>query len=51
MPRIAGQHSAYLMQQLEAFKSGARAGTAMNRHTWDMTLEQMQKLSAYLANN
>lgn len=50
-PRIAGQQGSYLAQQLEAFKSGARGATAMDRHTWDMSLEQMQALSEYLANN
>jgi len=50
-PRIAGQHRAYLMQQLADFNSAGRIGVAMNRHTWDMTLQQMQELSEYLANN
>ena len=50
-PRIAGQHGHYLQQQLEAFKLGARGGNAMNRHAWDMTLERMQELAEYLANN
>ena len=50
-PRIAGQHGAYLMRQLGPSIPSARAGTAMNHHTWDMTLEQMQEVSAYLANN
>ena len=50
-PRIAGQHGVYLMQQLADFSSTGRVGVAMNRHTWDMTLQQMQELSAYLSNN
>lgn len=50
-PRIAGQHGAYLMAQLSAFNSTGRTGTVMNRHTWDMTQQQMAELSAYLSNN
>lgn len=50
-PRITGQHGAYLMQQLSAFNSAGRRGTVMNRHTWDMTQQQMDQISAYLSNN
>ena len=49
-PRLAGQHEVYLRQQLQAFKSGARASTEMNRHAWDLTLQQTMDLMAYLAN-
>jgi cytochrome c553 len=50
-PRIAGQHGDYLIGQLQAFMLTARIGTPMNHHTWHMTPEQMQALSAYLSNN
>ena len=51
MPRLAGQHETYLRQQLQAFRSGARASTEMNRHAWDLTQQQILDLMAYLANN
>jgi cytochrome c553 len=50
MPRLAGQHEDYLRQQLLAFRSGARASTEMNRHAWDLTLQQTMDLMDYLAN-
>ena len=50
-PRIAGQHRTYLMQQLADFNFAGRPGTVMNRHTWDMTQQQMGELAAYLSNN
>jgi len=49
-PRIAGQHQDYLARQLQAFMLTTRVGTPMNHHTWDMTSEQMQQVSEYLAN-
>ena len=51
VPRIAGQHATYLMNQLEAFSGASRKGEPMNRHTWDMTLGQMQAVSDYLSND
>ena len=51
MPRLAGQHEVYLRQQLQAFKSGTRASTEMNRHAWELTQQQITNLMAYLANN
>jgi cytochrome c553 len=50
-PRLAGQHEVYMRQQLQAFKSGARASTEINRHAWDLKLQQTLDLMAYLANN
>ena len=49
-PRLAGQHETYLRQQLQAFKSGARASTEMKRHAWDLTQQQILDIMAYLAN-
>lgn len=49
-PRLAGQREIYLRQQLQAFKSGARASTEMGRHAWDLTPQQILDLMAYLAN-
>jgi cytochrome c553 len=48
VPRISGQHANYLMAQLNAFSRSERSGTSMNHHAWDMTLEQMRNVTAYL---
>ncbi len=50
-PRIAGQREDYLVGQLQAFSVTARVGSPMNHHAWDMTLDQIRALSAYLAHN
>jgi cytochrome c553 len=49
-PGIAGQHADYLTRQLNSFMSSKRISVPMNRHTWDMTMDQASELSAYLAN-
>jgi cytochrome c553 len=49
IPRLAGQHQAYLARQLEAFASMARANEIMHENSKDLTDEQISEVSAYLA--
>jgi cytochrome c553 len=51
IPRLVGQHEDYLRLQLQAFRSGARSSTEMNRHAWELSLQQIQNLMDYLAAN
>ena len=48
-PRLAGQHSAYLLAQLKAFRSNERDNAVMHSNVQNMTDEQMQQIAAYLA--
>jgi cytochrome c553 len=49
IPRLAGQHQAYLARQLEAFQSMARANEIMHENSKDLTAEQISEVTAYLA--
>jgi cytochrome c553 len=49
-PRLAGQHKAYLLEQLSAFTIAARIADPMNHHVWVMTDQQAQAVAAYLGN-
>jgi cytochrome c553 len=49
IPRLAGQHQAYLARQLEAFASMARANEVMHESSKDLTPEQISEVTAYLA--
>ena len=49
IPRLAGQHQAYLARQLEAFASMARANEIMLENSKDLTAEQISEVTAYLA--
>jgi len=49
IPRLAGQHRAYLARQLEAFASMARANEVMHENSKDLTAEQISEVTAYLA--
>jgi cytochrome c553 len=49
IPRLAGQHPAYLARQLEAFASNARANVIMHRNSKDLTAVQISEVTAYLA--
>jgi cytochrome c553 len=49
IPRLAGQHQAYLARQLEAFASMARANEIMHENSKDLTAEQISAVTAYLA--
>jgi len=49
IPRLGGQHQAYLARQLEAFASMARANEIMHENSKDLTAEQISEVTAYLA--
>ena len=49
IPRLAGQHQAYLARQLEAFQSMARANEVMHENSKDLTPQQISEVTAYLA--
>lgn len=48
VPRLVGQHKAYLRLQLQAFGMAARIADPMNHHVWVMTPEQADAVAAYL---
>lgn len=48
-PRIAGQHAAYLIQQLEAYKEGARKSPIMSGIASALTDDEIQNLAEYMA--
>ena len=50
IPRLAGQHKAYLQMQLQAFAVAARIADPMTHHVWFMTPEQVTVVAAYLGN-
>jgi len=43
IPRLAGQHAAYLKSQLEAFRSLSRANEVMHANTEDMTTAKSKR--------
>lgn len=47
-PRLAGQHGEYLVMTMQAFAMGIRVSEPMNRHVWQMPVEQMKAVAAYL---
>jgi cytochrome c553 len=49
IPRLAGQHRAYLARQLEAFASSARANEIMHENSKNLNPEQISEVTAYLA--
>lgn len=48
IPRLAGQHSAYIERQLEAFASKARANEVMHENSKNLTAEQIRDIAAYV---
>jgi cytochrome c553 len=48
IPRLAGQHSAYIERQLEAFASNARANEIMHENSKGLTAEQIREVAAYV---
>lgn len=48
IPRLAGQHSAYIERQLEAFASKARANEIMHENSKNLTAEQIHDVAAYV---
>lgn len=49
IPRLAGQHPAYLARQLEAFASNARANAIMHENSKNLSPEQISEVTAFLA--
>jgi cytochrome c553 len=49
IPRLAGQHPAYLARQLEAFASRERANEIMHENSKNLTPEQIGQVTAFLA--
>lgn len=49
IPNLAGQRYPYLLQQLEAFKTGTRKNMLMNQTAHALSKQQMQDLAAYFA--
>jgi cytochrome c553 len=49
IPRLAGQHPAYLARQLEAFASNARANAIMHANSKNLSPEQISEVTAFLA--
>lgn len=47
-PRLAGQHGAYIEQQLEAFASNARENAIMHQNAKNLTPEQIRDIAAYV---
>ena len=46
-PNLAGQHANYMVQQLQAFKSGARSDPSMTPMAMPLTEQDMVDLAAY----
>jgi cytochrome c553 len=51
VPRLAGQHGEYLIQQMNALMLTMRVSAPMNHHAWHLKPDQIAALSAYLAND
>jgi cytochrome c553 len=49
IPRLAGQHLAYLERQLDAFASNARANEIMHENSKNLTPQQISEVANYLA--
>jgi cytochrome c553 len=47
VPRVAGQHRAYLERQLEAFSGGARANEIMHENTKNLTALEISQVAAF----
>ena len=48
IPRLAGQHRAYIEAQLEAFPSNARANEVMHDNSKGLTAEEIRDVAAYV---
>jgi cytochrome c553 len=48
-PKLAGQHSAYLIKQLKAFKSGEREDPLMSPMAAALSEKDMEDLAAFFA--
>jgi cytochrome c553 len=48
-PRLAGQHSDYLVQTMKDYKSGARKNPIMQPQVANLTVRDMEDIAAYYA--
>ena len=48
-PKLAGQHAAYVVKQLKAFKSGARKDPVMQGMAAPLSEQDMENLAAWYA--
>jgi len=48
-PRVAAQHTEYLVQQMQNFKSGARVASRMNAIVKRMTDDEINAVSSYMS--
>ena len=49
VPKLGGQHAAYLVKALQAYKSGERGNPSMKAIAADLTDKDMADLAAYYA--
>jgi len=49
VPKIGGQHPAYLVQALQAYKTGARSHPSMRGIAQNLSKQDMEDLAAYYA--
>lgn len=47
VPKLAGQHAAYIVQALKEYKAGDRAHNTMHAQASSLTDQQMQDIAAY----
>jgi len=48
-PRLKGQHAAYILKQLDAYASGQRQGSVMNRVAESLSEQERKAVAEYLA--
>jgi cytochrome c553 len=48
VPRIGGQHAAYLVAAMKAYKDGQRSHATMYANVADLSEQDMQDIAAYL---
>jgi len=49
VPKLGGQHAAYLVQALKAYQTGERGHPTMRGHAATMTEQDMADIAAYFA--
>ena len=49
VPKIGGQHAAYIVEALKGYKSGARSHPTMQSHAIPMSEQDMADIAAYFA--
>ncbi len=49
VPKIGGQHAAYLVEALKGYKNGQRSHPTMQGHAATMTEQDMADIAAYFA--